>query len=408
MDEALWEDELDFNTSEIITPYDSVSAISAIVTTDRSFSETEQKIIDDFNQSGCIGRGIFQLVNVNVNGEVVTKWKCPICNSNFTNCKGTTSNLKKHLETAHSEVAKALTNKKVQKRSGSQVQQQTLKKGKLVSFTTKGMLQHFVRYAVVTDQSFLHFQHPAFRDMLEYLRPDVTVPNRKQVKEAMMDVFRDRKNELMGKLKDVQLISFTTDCWTSKNMKSFIALTYHYLNESFEMVSGLLDFIPIVGKHSGKSLANSLIQVFQNFGIHQNQVFTITVDNASNNDTLISHLITEKWLQDKECHIRCFAHIFNLAAQDLIESISDLIRQSKINNKFIRGSVGRLADLESLCKVNKENYRIPQLDSPTRWNSTYEMLRVNLTMQKSINDFIAKQGRNNSFIDEVDKELTIG
>jgi hypothetical protein len=58
------------------------------------------------------------------------------------------------------------------------------------------------------------------------------------------------------------------------------------------MVSGLLDFIIINRKHDGKSLAQSLIRVLEDFGLVKSQV-SITVDNASNNGTMMDKLIEQ-------------------------------------------------------------------------------------------------------------------
>ena len=38
-------------------------------------------------------------------------------------------------------------------------------------------------------------------------------------------------------------ISFTTDCWTSPSMKSFMSITAHFINEKWELKYILLDFI---------------------------------------------------------------------------------------------------------------------------------------------------------------------
>lgn len=75
-------------------------------------------------------------------------------------------------------------------------------------------------------------------------------------------------------------------------MKSYMAVTYHYIDsKDFEMKSGLLDLSPIKGKHTGLALKNKMISIFNEFGIRKSQVFTLTLDNASNNDTLIRGLI---------------------------------------------------------------------------------------------------------------------
>jgi hypothetical protein len=189
-------------------------------------------------------------------------------------------------------------------------------------------------------------------------------------------------------------------------MRSFMAVTYHFVNSEFELESGLLDFVRVNGKHNGSRLAASLIYVFNKFELTKSQVVTITVDNASNNDTMVENLIQKGYLESGEHHIRCFAHILNLCAQDLLKLISSLITQLRTNNKFIRGSSPRLDVFEKLCPVNGEKFVKPQLDCPTRWNSTYHMLISNLKLRKSIGDFILRQ-ENLTFEEEVQDELGV-
>ncbi len=89
----------------------------------------------------------------------------------------------------------------------------------------------------------------------------------------------------------------------------------------------------------------------------------------------------------------------NLAAQDLIAEIDYIISQIRINTKFIIKSPQRLERFELVCRTNSENYRKPQLDVKTRWNSTYDMLATDLTMKISMDEFITKEGTQTSFRD---------
>lgn len=187
-------------------------------------------------------------------------------------------------------------------------------------------------------------------------------------------------------------------------MKSFMAVTYHFINNDFQIVTGLLDFVKISGKHTGKSLAASLINIFEDFHFKKTQVFTITVDNASNNNTMMKELIEKGYITSSEYRIRCFAHILNLAAQDLLSYISILIQQLRINNKFICNSSQRMDQFELICKINHESFNKPQLDVKTRWNSTYDMLVANLKTQKSMNEFVSKQGQNTTLEEVEDNE----
>jgi len=118
-------------------------------------------------------------------------------------------------------------------------------------------------------------------------------------------------------------------------MKAFMAITFHYCNSDFEIISNILDFIPLHGKHTGVKMACKFQESIDNFGIPKDKVFTVTVDNASSNDTMVEALIEDGYLESGEHHVRCFAHILNLVAQNLLELIDDVLRQVRINNKVI-------------------------------------------------------------------------
>jgi hypothetical protein len=67
-------------------------------------------------------------------------------------------------------------------------------------------------------------------------------------------------------------------------------------------------------------LGNTCIKVLLDWGL--DKVVTVTVDNASANDTGISYLRRQinsaktSIAEGKYLHIRCAAHILNLIAQD--------------------------------------------------------------------------------------------
>ena len=103
------------------------------------------------------------------------------------------------------------------------------------------------------------------------------------------------------------------------------------------------------------------------------KILTITLDNASNNDSFIQSLIPDV-IRGGEYHIRCFAHVANLAAQDALKSIEPVIQQLRMGIKCVRMSTKYLESLEQLCAVNQIPFVKPILDVKTRWNSTFDML----------------------------------
>ncbi len=84
-------------------------------------------------------------------------------------------------------------------------------------------------------------------------------------------------------------MSLALNCWTSPNLKSFIAITSYYIYTDWEYKEVLLRFEPVVGAHTGYNLAFLVKQVLQQFSL-TDRLYAITADNVSNNQTLQSSL----------------------------------------------------------------------------------------------------------------------
>ncbi|KAK8916019.1 hypothetical protein KSP39_PZI023387 [Platanthera zijinensis] len=127
------------------------------------------------------------------------------------------------------------------------------------------------------------------------------------------------------------------------------------------------------------------------------KVFTLTVDNASSNDTAIVHM--RKKLAKKKAfvldgeffHVRCCAHILNLIVRDGMKEEGGSIEKIRLAVKYIRGSPQRVEQFRTCCELDEIPYRHNLvLDVPTRWNYTYLMLETALKFQKSFERFEEK------------------
>jgi len=114
----------------------------------------------------------------------------------------------------------------------------------------------------------------------------------------------------------------------------------------------------------------------------------MTLDNASANDVLQNTLKCQLLLQNSLIcggeffHVRCCAHILNLIVQGL-KVLIDALYYIRNNIKYVRGLESRIvkfkqclemfSDIDASCGLC--------LNIPTRWNSTYLMIKSVLKYQ---------------------------
>ncbi|KAF2308679.1 hypothetical protein GH714_012224 [Hevea brasiliensis] len=113
----------------------------------------------------------------------------------------------------------------------------------------------------------------------------------------------------------------------------------------------------------------------------ETKISTITVDNCSTNDGMIS-IILEKLYGDllydgAILNMRCCAHIFNLIVKDVLSTIEHSLARIRDSVAFWLATPQRVENFEEVAKQVKLSYgKKLSLDCKTRWNSTYLMLQT--------------------------------
>jgi hypothetical protein len=91
-----------------------------------------------------------------------------------------------------------------------------------------------------------------------------------------------------------------------------MSLTTHWIGDDWKLQKKIMNFC-LVPDHKGDTFGLKIEECLLEWGI--GKIFTVTVDNASSNDSAISYLksISKDWegmvLKNEFLHIRCCAHI---------------------------------------------------------------------------------------------------
>ncbi|CAI5978780.1 unnamed protein product [Closterium sp. NIES-65] len=200
-------------------------------------------------------------------------------------------------------------------------------------------------------------------------------------------------------------VSLSLDIWTSENHTAFMCVTVHWITSDFRLRSGILDFVQLEGSHTGSLIAQTLERILTEGGL-QDVVFAVTTDNAENNNKAMRLLSgdpaeglgawTANPLLDIARHVRCLAHIMNIAVQEALklDDVKEALKRLRDACSYIGWSVQRSEAFASLqCRLaGRDNAKVLRLipDSPTRWGSTYKMICRALELQQALTVFSSR------------------
>ncbi|KAJ8503453.1 hypothetical protein ONZ45_g10852 [Pleurotus djamor] len=296
-------------------------------------------------------------------------------------------------------------------------------------------------WLVQTNQPIQAFDHPAFQNMINIAARatnGVKLPTRNGTRSALITMFKLkltllRKRLMSGAVKGK--VSATCDGWQASNVDAYFAVTAHWVEEHhpgvWALEMALIGFTQINNSHNGLRLGQVLYKIAERVGI-QSKMGHITCDNASNNSTMLKTfedlMTTNKYSFDRETqHIRCMAHVINLATQAFIGTYSkskyydpaspndDLFTSwevevegegGQMTKKVERDEVGLIRTIsvkEHSSSPRKELFielqRRHQLsplhlkgDMPVRWSSTYAMLDRAESLKEVVDLFIYELG----------------
>ncbi|CAB4445821.1 unnamed protein product [Rhizophagus irregularis] len=249
--------------------------------------------------------------------EKLTKAQCNYCNAKYKRASGNTTNLHKHLQRKHSS--------KVEHEAESTSEMDKFVTKEIPRYTATIFREFITKWIVCDDQPFTVVENEQLRKIFRLLFPNIKTISADTARNNIIDAFKEERNKIQNILQNaLGRLAFTLDAWTSSNFLPFLGITVHWISQNWELKEILIDFCKLSGPHSGENLFQTFIQCCDDMRI-LTKIIACTTDNASNNDTLMKSL--ESVCQErsidfttKNNHVRCLAHIINLAAQTALSS----------------------------------------------------------------------------------------
>ncbi|CAI9282170.1 unnamed protein product [Lactuca saligna] len=225
---------------------------------------------------------------------------------------------------------------------------------------------------------FKFIENEAFIEFVNALNGRVKLPSRHKISRDVVSFYLMERQKLYKHLSNPKTaIHLTTDTWTSSCQKiNYMVVTAHFITEDFVMHKRVVNFREI-DTHKAEDMARELLICINEWGMKN--VMTMTVDNAKTNDAAINIIVKELpgiYENGKHFHIRCMAHIINLVVKMGLKHKVYHVKNLQDAVKYIRASPQRIKTFKQAMKdAAVESQRFLCGETPTRWNSTFELLR---------------------------------
>ncbi|XP_019173804.1 PREDICTED: zinc finger BED domain-containing protein RICESLEEPER 3-like [Ipomoea nil] len=207
-------------------------------------------------------------------------------------------------------------------------------------FNQEAIRRALCEMIIINDElPFRFVEGQGFKRFILVACPRFCILSRWTISRDIYQIYLDERLNLKKLFKlNTQRVSLTTDTWTFVQRINYMCITAHFIDDQWKLNKKIISFVPI-SSHKDEHIAKALDSCLIDWGIRD--VFSVTVDNASSNDT---------------------------AMDSSVKKVRDSVR-------WMRNSPARLKkfrDLAELLGVEAKSFL--QLDVLTRWNNTYMML----------------------------------
>lgn len=253
---------------------------------------------------------------------------------------------------------------------------------------------------IVDEQPLRVVEDAGFRRLLSIACPELPVLSRKTIKGDIISIYvKERENirELLATCPG--RICLTSSTWKTSCDDHFNCVTAHFIDHEWRLQKRILRFKLIPPPYDSLSVADEIALCMVHWNI-EHKVFSVTLENLSSDDCvadmLKSRLDAKKYLPCKGAlfNMSCFYRILNSIVQAGFYLVVDIIGKLRLGIKYVQQSPHRKRNFYIVAKtLNLDTQRKLCLDSPSRWNSTYNMIEVALCYKNAF-VYLAEQDKN--------------
>ncbi|CAN1186943.1 Zinc finger BED domain-containing protein RICESLEEPER 2 [Linum perenne] len=264
---------------------------------------------------------------------------------------------------------------------------------------------------IVDELPFSFVEHRGFKRFMEVCCPEFDIPSMRAIRKDCFKLFIAERQKLKDYLRTACAgrVSITTDTWTSVQNLNYMCITAHFIGHEWKLHKKVISFSRITS-HKGSDIGAGIARCLDEWGLKR--LFTVTFDNASANDSAIKYFHGKlhgwgtQFLSGNYLQVRCVCHIINLVVQDGLNKIGMSVRRVREAVRWVRASPARQECFRNVVAIMKMKCKkMPLLDVPTRWNSTFSMLDTASAYEKA---FKVLENMESNFVEDLEAKTYQG
>ncbi|KAK3149446.1 hypothetical protein QOZ80_3AG0217480 [Eleusine coracana subsp. coracana] len=251
--------------------------------------------------------------------------------------------------------------------------------------------QYLARMIILHDYPLHIVQQPAFATFIESLQPRFRIVDVDAMEGEVYVVYQKEKENLLQSFNTMPgRISLTIGLWTTSQTLGYVSLSGQFIDSEWKVHRRMLNFMMVSSPHSENALSEAISLSLSDWNM-KDKLFTITLDNECSSHDIYSanlrdHLSNKNnlMLKGQMFVVRCYAHILNAVAQDVIASIHGVVYNIRESIKFIKASPNREEKFAEIAlQLEIPSTKTLCLDVTTQWNTTYLMLLAALDYKQA-------------------------
>ncbi|XP_036148827.1 zinc finger BED domain-containing protein 1-like [Monomorium pharaonis] len=224
----------------------------------------------------------------------------------------------------------------------------------------------------------------SFRRLINTAAPMYKIPSRRTITRLIDAKYDILKESFKKHLKLGSTFTLTCDIWTDVSNQSYIGVTIHYLRHELVLSNAMIGVFPLTQNHTANYIKDTMISILESFNIDVTSIAAIVTDSTAN----MTKAIIDGFGLSK--HLPCIAHLLSHLVPDAIKlnpPIDKIITRVKSIVTVTKRSVVASDELKRLQirdgKTENTALKFKQ-DVPTRWNSTYHMIKRFLELKNYV------------------------